>query len=60
MNLAYLSLAHCPPRAEVPSPPTPEQRLRAFRELHAPILGNNVFRFPTPTQPALPAKESAP
>lgn len=48
MNLLRLSLTHCPPRAPVAPPPTPEERLSAFRAAVAPLQGNSVFRF-TPT-----------
>lgn len=33
MNLAHLSLVRVRPGRRVPSPPTPEERLRAFRSL---------------------------
>lgn len=38
--LTFLSLTHVPPRASVPAPLSNADRLRVFRAVAEPVLGN--------------------
>lgn len=54
MNLAYLSLYHCP-RGAVPPAPTNEDRRRVWRDLQ-PVTLENAYPWPH-LEPREPEKE---
>lgn len=56
MNLSFLSVVHCPPRARVPAPLSNAERLRALRAAMPAVVGNSVFHFRPKTQRKQPIR----